>query len=214
MTPGGRVTPLPTLPLKGRGEGTPAPTDPPLLEGRGRRRGSSTRIRLRITAPLFVFVAFLLLGNAARALGIDPPLPDPAQEARAVDLHKALRCLVCQNQSIHDSNAGLATDLRRIVRERITAGDSDKQVIDYVVTRYGDWVLLKPPLNVRTAVLWAAPVILILLGAGFVASFHRRNRNVALTLPTPLSDAERARLNAIMSSDEPPPAVRSKGAGS
>ncbi|MBM3510099.1 MAG: cytochrome c-type biogenesis protein CcmH [Alphaproteobacteria bacterium] len=151
-----------------------------------------------------LWIAFAVLAAVpAFALGVDPPLPDPGQEARAIEIHKALRCLVCQNQSIHDSNAGLAVDLRRIVRERIQAGDDDAQVVGYVVARYGDWVLLKPPLNVKTALLWGAPAILILLGIVTVRSFHRRNRALAAATPTPLSTHERKRLERLIGEDAP-----------
>ena len=146
-------------------------------------------------------VVLLLAPHLGLALGIDPPLADPNLEARAVELHKQLRCLVCQNQSIHDSNAGLARDLREVVRERVVAGDSDQQVIDYVVDRYGDWVLLNPPFNLSTAALWGAPFALILVGGLSVALFLRRTNRKTVAAATPLTDTERARLDRVLESD-------------
>ncbi len=146
-------------------------------------------------------IALLLAPHLGMALGIDPPLADPKLEARAVELHKQLRCLVCQNQSIHDSNAGLARDLREVVRERLVAGDTDQETIDYVVDRYGDWVLLKPPFNLSTAALWGAPFALILLGGLSVVMFLRRVGRTNVVAATPLSDTERARLDRVLESD-------------
>lgn len=148
-----------------------------------------------------VIVALLLVPHLGLALGIDPPLADPNLEARSVELHKQLRCLVCQNQSIHASNAGLARDLREVVRQRVVAGDSDQEVIDYVVDRYGDWVLLNPPFNLSTAALWGAPFALILVGGLIVALFLRRTRRRTVTAATSLTDAERARLDRVLESD-------------
>ena len=121
-------------------------------------------------------------------------LPDPAQEARAREIGRELRCLVCQNQSIDDSNAPLARDLRILVRQRIVAGDSDGAVIDYVVARYGDFVRLKPPFDARTWALWlGAPVLLI---AGVAAIVVQRRRRPAT--PRPLTEAERQRLDELL----------------
>ena len=146
-------------------------------------------------------VIALTTADHAAALGVDPPLSDPKLVARAITLHKQLRCLVCQNQSIHDSNAGLARDLRQIVRERLVAGDSDREVIDYVASRYGDWVLLNPPFKLTTAALWVAPVALILVGGVAVMVFLRRSSRQSATSSTPLSDAERARLDRLLEGD-------------
>jgi len=156
-----------------------------------------------IRTGLICLAAVIALTTAdhAAALGVDPPLADPKLEARAITLHKQLRCLVCQNQSIHDSNAGLARDLRQIVRERLVAGDSDREVIDYVASRYGDWVLLNPPFKLTTAALWGAPVALILVGGLAVMVFLRRNSRQSATAATPLSDAERARLDHLLEGD-------------
>ncbi len=138
-------------------------------------------------------LVFLLLLGVGPALAVSDPaemLPNPAHEARAQDVGRQLRCLVCQNESIEDSNADLARDLRRVVRARITAGDGDNQVIEWVVARYGDFVRLRPPVNAVTALLWASPVIAVLGGLGFALLSRRR----ATAAPDPLTDAERTRL--------------------
>ena len=124
-------------------------------------------------------------------------LDDPKLEERARGITKNLRCLVCQNQSIDDSNAGLAKDLRVLVRERISQGDSDDQVLDFVVDRYGDFVLLTPPFKVQTILLWSSPVILLLIGALFVW----RSMNAQPNLASTLSDDEVTRLRRIMEGD-------------
>lgn len=140
----------------------------------------------------------LLLAASPASAALDPRemLPDPAQEARARDISKDLRCLVCQNQSIDDSNADLARDLRLVVRERIAAGDSNEQVRAFVIARYGEYVLLTPPFNARTAALWAGPPIVLLIGAT-IAFFYLRRRPAAAA-PAPLSAAERARLDKLL----------------
>lgn len=116
---------------------------------------------------LAVLVAVLLAGPALAVLP-DERLADPVLESRARDISRNLRCLVCQNQSIDESEADLARDLRLLVRERLVAGDSDAEVVDFLVDRYGDYVLLKPPFKASTALLWGAPV-LIVGAAGFGA---------------------------------------------
>jgi cytochrome c-type biogenesis protein CcmH len=125
-------------------------------------------------------VAFSLLGAfAAHALQPDEILPDPALEARARNLSRELRCMVCQNQSIDDSDAPLARDLRLLVRERVQAGDSDRQVIDFLTARYGDFVLLNPRFTVQTALLWSLPALVLLGGVFGLALFLRRQRATA-----------------------------------
>ncbi len=111
-------------------------------------------------------IAFIFLAGTSTAFGVLPEemLKDPALELRARDISQGLRCLVCQNQAIDDSNAPLAKDLRMIVRERLTAGDNDAQVFDYIVQRYGNYVLLKPPFQADTLLLWLLPFVLMLLG--------------------------------------------------
>jgi len=133
----------------------------------------------------------LLWSGAAFAIS-DPAemLPNPAQEARAENVGRQLRCLVCQNESIEDSNADLARDLRRMVRARIAAGDADNQAIEWVVARYGDFVRLRPPMNATTALLWASPVLAVLAGLGFAVMSRRR----VPVPPDPLTEAERSRL--------------------
>ena len=126
---------------------------------------------------LRLFAILLLLVPASHALAVQPDevLKDPAQEARARELSKQLRCMVCQNQSIDDSDAPLARDLRILVRERLQAGDSNSQVLDFMVQRYGEFVLLRPRLHWRTALLWLAPPIL-LIGGGLILFMLARRR--------------------------------------
>jgi cytochrome c-type biogenesis protein CcmH len=112
----------------------------------------------------------------AQAVEPDEILDDPALEARARDISKDLRCVVCQNQDIDSSNAGVARDLRLLVRERLVAGDTDAEVIEFVRARYGDYVLLKPPFKPETYALWLAPAFLVLFGAGAVIIVLRSSR--------------------------------------
>ncbi len=152
-------------------------------------------------AAAFFLAAMLAAGvgsGIARAVEPDEMLSDPGLEQRARDIGQHLRCLVCQNQSIDDSQADLARDLRIIVRQRLKAGDSDQQVIDFVVARYGDFVLLNPPVNIDTLALWFGPAVLAGLGiAGIVFYFaHRPKTN----LP-PLDAAERERLQSLLRDD-------------
>jgi cytochrome c-type biogenesis protein CcmH len=139
----------------------------------------------------------LLLAHPAWAVS-DPAemLPNRAQELRAEAIGEQLRCLVCQNQSIEDSNADLARDLRRIVRSRVVAGDSDPQVIGWVVARYGDFVRLRPPFRPLTWLLWLSPVLALGVG-GAAVLLARRHRSAP---PAPLSDAERAKLADLLRS--------------
>jgi len=136
---------------------------------------------------------------ATPAFAVSDPaelLADPAQEQRAEALGHQLRCLVCQNESVEESNADLARDLRRIIRQRVVAGDSDQQVMDWMVARYGNFVRLRPPFNAMTLVLWGAPLIAVL--AGLAAALIARRRRPAA--PAPLSDAERQRLADLLKS--------------
>jgi cytochrome c-type biogenesis protein CcmH len=127
-----------------------------------------------------LFALLLLLVSATHAVAVQPDeiLKDPAQETRARELSKQLRCMVCQNQSIDDSDAPLARDLRILVRERLQAGDSNQQVLDFLVQRYGEFVLLRPRLHWRTALLWLAPALL-LIGGGLVLFLVARRRGAA-----------------------------------
>lgn len=148
---------------------------------------------------LFVFV-MLLSASPVFAVNPDEVLADPGLEARARALSAQLRCMVCQNQSIDDSNAELAKDLRILVRERITAGDSDDAVIDYVVSRYGEFVLLNPRFETKTWLLWGAPIVLLLAGA--VAMIVSARRRTGKATGTPLSDEEQARLDSVLRNGE------------
>ncbi|HLT00548.1 MAG TPA: cytochrome c-type biogenesis protein [Geminicoccaceae bacterium] len=127
----------------------------------------------------------------------DEILADPVLEQRARDLSKQLRCLVCQNQSIDDSDAELARDLRRIVREQLVAGRSDQEIIDYLTARYGDFVLLKPPVKPATWGLWFGPALVLALAGAGVAVYVRRRRR-AEEVPPPLSAEERKRLDGLL----------------
>lgn len=148
---------------------------------------------------LLTALAFAVVALPALAVLPDEVLPDPVLEARARTLSKELRCLVCQNESIDDSNADLARSLRLLVRERLTQGDSDAAVLGYIQQRYGDYVLMKPPVKGVTVVLWFGPPLLLagLLAGLFIAS--RRRRPV---VPRPLSAEEQARL-ATLEKDTP-----------
>lgn len=140
----------------------------------------------------------LCLALAGPALAVADPaeqLPNPALEERARGIGRELRCLVCQNQSIEDSDAGLALDLRRIVREQVAAGRSDAQVVRFLHDRYGDFVLLRPPFTLATALLWATPAVALLSGGLLIVAMRRRRES---PLPAAeLSEAERARLARI-----------------
>src|SRR5215813_1628829 len=128
---------------------------------------------------LVVMVAALAGVSPCLAVQPDEILPDPALEARARALSHELRCMVCQNQSIDDSEAPLAHDLRVLVRDRLKAGDSDSQVIDFLVARYGEFVLLRPRFEWHTAPLWLAPIGLLLAGAATLGAALRRRRRAA-----------------------------------
>ncbi|WP_088348526.1 MULTISPECIES: cytochrome c-type biogenesis protein [Rhodomicrobium] len=154
---------------------------------------------MRRGLPLSVLVLVLALAcGPARAVQPDEMLSDPAMEHKAREISAELRCLVCQNQSIDDSDAPLARDLRLIVRERLKAGDDRAAVIDFVVARYGEFILLRPRLTAKTVLLWLAP-LLLLIGGGFLAyRLFRRPRAEVMAAPAPLSDAEREKLRGIL----------------
>lgn len=152
---------------------------------------------------LLALVVAVLIGTPAWAVEPNEVLDDPVLEARARELSKGLRCLVCQNQSIDDSNAALARDLRILVRERLTAGDTDEQVIDFVVSRYGDFVLLKPPFKLSTLALWFGPIVIALLAMLGAIQFFRR-QTVAVPKPadgSTITDDERKRLEKLLEGD-------------
>ncbi|HMR29649.1 MAG TPA: cytochrome c-type biogenesis protein CcmH [Geminicoccaceae bacterium] len=145
--------------------------------------------------PAAIALLALLAVPALAATSPDEMLADPALEARARALGHELRCLVCQNQSIDDSDADLARDLRRLVRERLTAGDSDAEAKAFLVARYGDFVLLEPPFRPSTWLLWLGPAAgLLSAGAWLALRARRRHTNIG----EPLSDAERARLDRLL----------------
>ena len=146
---------------------------------------------------LNVLAIMALLVGPALALDPGEALKDPALEARARAISAELRCLVCQNQSIDDSEASLAKDLRLLVRERLTAGDSDEAVKRYLVARYGDFILLKPPFKLDTLLLWGAPFAVLALGALAIAASVRRRRGDTRAPAAPLSDEEERKLAAL-----------------
>jgi cytochrome c-type biogenesis protein CcmH len=156
----------------------------------------------RRAANILLRVVFLLVligtVSPAQAVRPDEMLADPALETRAREVSRDLRCLVCRNQSIDDSDADLAHDLRVLVRERIKAGDSNEQAVAFIRARYGDFVLLRPPLEIGTALLWGGPLLVLLFGGIAAARFYRRREE-----PTPpLSAAEQQRLSALLAEEE------------
>jgi len=138
------------------------------------------------------FITALLLVVSVNAFAIDeePAFSDPAMQARYEKLTQELRCLVCQNQTIADSNAGLAGDLRREVRELMMQGKTDDEIDDYLTARYGDFVLYNPPVKPRTYLLWAAPGLLVILGLGAAVSVIIRRSRVARDNPAALDNDE------------------------
>jgi cytochrome c-type biogenesis protein CcmH len=162
-------------------------------------------MRKLIAVTMAVAFAALAASNA-HAVQPDEIMPDAAKEARARDLSRELRCMVCQNQSIDDSDAPLARDLRLLVRERIAAGDSNSQVMDFLVARYGEFVLLKPRFNPHTLLLWLLPPLALAGGGAALWAFSRR-RKAALGRDSllKLTTEEEARLERLLASD---PATR------
>jgi cytochrome c-type biogenesis protein CcmH len=149
-----------------------------------------------------VFLPGVDIVNVAPAIAATTPdelLEDPELERRARALSKELRCLVCQNQSIDDSDADLARDLRRIVRERLLAGDSDDEIIEFITERYGDFALLRPPVKPSTWVLWYGPPVLFVIAGIGLALYVRRRRSEPVAAPTDeLSDEEQAKLDRLL----------------
>ena len=151
--------------------------------------------------PLVIGLSLLALVSAPSSLlAVEPKemLANPALEARARALSQELRCMVCQNQSIDDSEAPLAHDLRMLVRERLKAGDSDAQVMDFLVARYGEFVLLEPPLSWHTAALWGLPPAVLLAGIVAIVVVVRRRRSAPAAATENLSPAEEARLSKLL----------------
>lgn len=151
------------------------------------------RVKAALAALSLLFV--LALSGVAQAVKPDEMLADPALEARARILSEGLRCMVCQNQSIDESDADLARDLRILVRDRLKAGDTDRQVIDYIVSRYGEFVLLKPRFELRTVLLWGAPVLLLLMGGLLVFRASRTGRPAESSA---LTEQEQAALENLL----------------
>lgn len=145
----------------------------------------------RLRSALIGLALALAAPMAAHAVQPDEILPDPAMEHRAREISGGVRCMVCQNENIDDSNAPLARDLRLLVRERLKKGDSDDQVRDYLVARYGDFVLLKPPLRPYTLILWITPVLVLLGAVGFTIARARGRKQAPVAA---LTEAERAEL--------------------
>lgn len=150
------------------------------------------RFFIIVSAALFAALLFVSAGHAVQP---DEVLENPTLEARARALSAHLRCMVCQNQSIDESDADLARDLRVLVRDRLVAGDTDEEVLDYVVSRYGEFVLLKPRLSLRNALLWGTPVLLLLVGSVSILFIVRSRRRLA---PLPLSREEQLALAKIV----------------
>jgi cytochrome c-type biogenesis protein CcmH len=155
-------------------------------------------MRVRRPFPLLLLVAlWLLAAGGAGAVQPDEVLQDASLEARARAISEGLRCLVCQNQSIDDSDAPLAKDLRLLVRERLKAGDSDQEIIDFVVARYGEFVLLKPRFAPHTLLLWLATPAVFLVALSLIVLAHRRRRSASQEL-APLSSNEERRLKRLL----------------
>jgi cytochrome c-type biogenesis protein CcmH len=148
---------------------------------------------------LILTCLLFLVPLMAKAVEPDEIMPDPKLEARARALSAELRCMVCQNESIDESHADLARDLRLLVRERLQAGDGDDQIRAFLVRRYGDFILLKPPFKLETWLLWGAPFLVLLTGACIILVARRRQQSIAPA--NLLSEAERAKLDAMLGDD-------------
>ena len=155
---------------------------------------------MRRLAALAILAFGLFASGSALAVEPSEMLKNPVLEARARALSEELRCLVCQNESIDDSNAALAHDIRVLLRDRLKKGDTDKQVIDYLVARYGEFILLKPRFNAHTWLLWLAPPGALVIGGLMVAGFYWKRRKRP-AVPAPLDAAEEADLARLMSED-------------
>ncbi|WP_343031124.1 cytochrome c-type biogenesis protein [Roseospira navarrensis] len=177
-----------------RGRPEPAMRAGPAGRKQGRRRGAG------LAAALLVGALMLGAGGPAAAVQPDEMLDDPALEQRAREISRDLRCVVCQNESIDESNADMARDMRILVRDRLLEGDSNQDVKQYLVDRYGDYVLLKPPFKPTTYVLWFGPALILLGGVAAAYGFYR-HRATQAAAPPPLSADEQARLNALLDDD-------------
>ena len=154
----------------------------------------------RFCVFLALLVALAASTASAPAVTPDEVLPDPRLEMRARALSQDLRCVVCQNQSIDDSNAPLAHDLRVLVRERLASGDTDAQALDFIVARYGNFVLLNPPMHLNTLALWVGPAFFLLIAAiGFGLYVRRRSVDQATLAPASLDATEQGRIEELLS---------------
>src|SRR5690242_8084829 len=160
-------------------------------------RGRTEESRAKSVLAIVALLIALLAPTASFAVRSDEMLKDPALEARARHLSEELRCMVCQNQSIDDSEAPLAHDLRVLVRQRLEAGDTDKQVLQYLVARYGDFVLLKPPFKADTLLLWGLPPLALIAGIAALVLMARKRKTVALQ-PEALSAEEQTKLATLV----------------
>ncbi len=151
-----------------------------------------------IRRVLFFFVTCLLLATPALAVEPDEILADPVLEHRARDLSKGLRCLVCRNESIDESNAELAKDLRLLVRERLVAGDTDDEALTFIVNRYGEYVLLQPTISGSNIILWLTGPLMLLIALAIGVGYVRNRRNAVQPTPEALSDEEQKRLEEII----------------
>ncbi|MGE0409978.1 MAG: cytochrome c-type biogenesis protein CcmH [Amphiplicatus sp.] len=167
-----------------------------LCRNREKSHPEERRRRVAKDGPLAAVLALFLLMSPAFAVEPDEMLADPALEARAEALEKELRCVVCQSESLAESNAPLAKDMRRILREQIKAGASDEKAVAFLVDRYGDYVLLRPRFEGKTLLLWTFPLLAVVLG-GLGAAFYLRAQRGG-TAPAPLDEAEEARLKKIL----------------
>jgi len=204
MFPDRQDTPLPALraglPLKGGGGRVARPAPSPFA---GERWGGGyfRTTLFRVIALAFVAIC-IAASTAAFAVEPDEMLKDPALEARARHLSEELRCMVCQNQSIDDSAAPLARDLRLLVRQRLEAGDTDRQVLDFLVARYGDFVLLKPPFKLDTFLLWGLPPAAFVAGLIALVTLARRRKTVSLQAPD-LTPEEQEKLATLVAPGGP-----------
>lgn len=166
----------------------------------GRGTGISQKFRsVFLNGKRFAaMICVLLLASGAQAVEPDEVLSDPVLEERARDISQTLRCLVCRNESIDESNAKLAKDLRLLVRERLTAGDSDEEAVDYIVERYGEYVLLRPLTGGANWILWAAGPAMLLLAGGTALAFVRRRSRAEAPAVAALSEEEKTRLAQIL----------------
>lgn len=154
---------------------------------------------------LWILLLAVLSLRVEAALAVEPDemLDDPKLEARAREISKGLRCVVCQNENIDSSHASLARDLRLLVRERLKAGDTNREVIDFIVARYGDFVLLRPPVQPGTYVLWFGPLIFVLIGSGLAWFFFRAQIGSALARSPALTPDEARRVDELLGREPP-----------